>query len=222
MVLTPSVRRGRLSPNHRRVLESYGFWLGTDSDDDAEVRGSSFGDDVMPQPPVPPTEDDSAEEDELVEMRPSYVQRSVQSRSLSEIVGQLPAPDVQVVPPPAPRVQVRSRTWCLTVFNEDFVKAAERWHPGTLGIDGAVWQVEESTLGRLHVQLAVHFKNARSFDQVKAKFPVGVHIEAAKGTWAQAAAYCRKQETRVSGPWVYGEDPVVKASYRVNLRFGLY
>lgn len=181
----------RLPRFNRRNLYDDG---GTESDD-GEIRGDSFGDDVMPQPqPHLPSALLEEESEELVEMRN-----------------------------PAPKVIVRGRTWVFTSFDDTAIGLGKDWLP-PIDAAGCVWQIERAPgTGRLHLQGALHFKNARSFEQVKSKLPEGTHIELAKASWAKAAAYCRKEETRVTGPFVWGEDPVIKASYGVNLlRIAIY
>lgn len=41
--------------------------------------------------------------------------------------------------------------------------------------------------------------------RVRALFPGGDHVELAKGDEASNVAYCSKQETRVLGPFSFGE-----------------
>lgn len=57
-----------------------------------------------------------------------------------------------------------------------------------------VAQEETGENGNKHIQFAIMFDNARSFDSIKKLLP-GAHIEKAKN-WQAAKNYCRKEETR--------------------------
>ena len=62
--------------------------------------------------------------------------------------------------------------------------------------------------GRLHYQWYVRFSSAVSRARVVKLFPPesGVHCETCKGNEAQCVTYCTKEDSRVDGPWEYGEN----------------
>lgn len=74
-----------------------------------------------------------------------------------------------------------------------------------------VYQLEVGASGTPHLQGLVCFHTLKSFGQVKALFPVGVHIEKMRGTLKQARAYAMKDDTRSpdpsSGPHEFGDVP---------------
>lgn len=69
-----------------------------------------------------------------------------------------------------------------------------------------VFQVEETKDGGKHYQGYIELKNPRTYAGIKKLFKCQwMHIEARKGTAKQASDYCKKLESRVAGPWEYGE-----------------
>lgn len=66
-----------------------------------------------------------------------------------------------------------------------------------------VFQLED-TDNNPHYQGYVEFKSAKSLRQLKLCNPQA-HWESRRGTQAQAIAYCEKEDTRVEGPWRFGE-----------------
>lgn len=69
-----------------------------------------------------------------------------------------------------------------------------------------VWQRERGKEGTEHIQGYVRFNTRKRFNTVKNYFSVPeIHIEPAKGTEDQNMRYCTKEETRVEGPWLFGE-----------------
>lgn len=60
---------------------------------------------------------------------------------------------------------------------------------------------------RQHLQGLVVFKNARTLRGVKSSHPffAGAHLEPMRGTFDQARSYATKDETRLDGPWEWGE-----------------
>lgn len=78
----------------------------------------------------------------------------------------------------------------------------------------AVWQLEECpTTNKRHVQGYVVFTQDRTFKTVTKLFP-GAHIEKARSSDSACYKYCTKEETRVSGPFHYGERPKVREDLR--------
>lgn len=76
------------------------------------------------------------------------------------------------------------------------------------GISFIVFQLERGAAGTSHLQGYCQFSTRKSFNQVRTALSTamaGVHIEKAKGSPDQCKAYCTKEETRVSGPYEFGE-----------------
>ncbi len=65
-----------------------------------------------------------------------------------------------------------------------------------------VFQSEKGSSGTLHYQGYLEFKNPVSWTGTKILL-YGAHVEARRGTAAQASAYCQK-EPRLDGPWELG------------------
>lgn len=108
-----------------------------------------------------------------------------------------------------------AKNWCFTINNpEDFEKHLfPDGLPGTIGY--IVWQVERGDEGTEHVQGFIQFLERKRMNAVKAieyantereiVHPFSrAHLEVAKGTPQQAAEYCKKPETRISGPYEMG------------------
>lgn len=69
----------------------------------------------------------------------------------------------------------------------------------------AVWQVEKApSTGRLHCQGYVRYSSHVAESRVRALVSPG-HVEVCSGSEEQNVAYCSKEETRVAGPWSFGE-----------------
>lgn len=59
--------------------------------------------------------------------------------------------------------------------------------------------------GKEHLQGYAELKKQMRLNAMKKKFGRKVHFEKRKGTAQEAADYCRKEESRVEGPWEAGE-----------------
>lgn len=66
------------------------------------------------------------------------------------------------------------------------------------------WQLEKGT--HTHVQAFVIFENRQFFQTLQLALP-GAHFEVMKGTYRQNNVYCTKEESRIAGPWVHGNEP---------------
>lgn len=74
----------------------------------------------------------------------------------------------------------------------------------------AVGQLEKCPdTGRVHLQAYIEVSNDECKGGVRLRaiqqWLPGAHIEARKGSQQQAMDYCEKEETRLAGPWRYGE-----------------
>ncbi len=72
-----------------------------------------------------------------------------------------------------------------------------------------VYQLEETPgAGRQHLQMFVYFKKNVSLKTCRRRLGLpGSHCEALRGTPEQAAVYCKKEDTRVDGPYEFGDIP---------------
>lgn len=112
----------------------------------------------------------------------------------------------------------RLRNWCFTKFVEeekeyvDIISNKDR-------VRCAVWQLERSpTTGRLHLQGYAEFKSALRMAQVKTIFDDdSLHLEGRRGSREQAIDYCKKLETRIRGPWEFGDFGDVRPGARNDL-----
>lgn len=104
------------------------------------------------------------------------------------------------------------RNWCGTINN---------WEDSHLEADGpgawlkslvdrgicnyAVGQYEEGEERHTqHLQLFLQLKQPKRLTWMRRHVDERAHWEPMRGTPEQAAAYCKKEETRVGGPWEYG------------------
>lgn len=76
--------------------------------------------------------------------------------------------------------------------------------------------------GRLHYQGYVVFKRSQRFNWVRNFFErytgqSDIHVEQCGGTHDQNVAYCTKDESRVDGPWEFGDRQVVGSGRRTDL-----
>lgn len=103
----------------------------------------------------------------------------------------------------------RFRNICVTSFNtnEDYldeIKLVSRY---------VVWQLEKCpTSLKCHFQIYIQLKNQMRFSGIKSLLP-GAHIEGACGDPISNKKYCTKDESRIDGPWEFGE---MKASGKRN------
>lgn len=70
----------------------------------------------------------------------------------------------------------------------------------------AVWQYEMSESGTPHYQGYIQMKKKYSLSGLQKNMPPGIHWEARKKTHAQARDYCKKEDTRIAGPWEFGTE----------------
>lgn len=101
--------------------------------------------------------------------------------------------------------QKQSRGWMITLNNPKV--DVETHFKEVFGSDAsfAIWQHEKGENGTPHIQGYVYFKKPQRFNKVKSYVPEA-HIEPRHGNHEQAKAYCSKPETRIAGPWTFGED----------------
>lgn len=94
----------------------------------------------------------------------------------------------------------KMRQCCFTVNNPERVEIA--WPEE---VRYAIWQLECGQDGvNHHLQGYVEFTRPMSFTGIKRILGRTAHVEARRGTRDQAREYCRKEVTRITGPWEYG------------------
>ncbi len=111
---------------------------------------------------------------------------------------------------------VNSRRWCFTINNpsdDDRVCLDALKDLSTY----LVYQLEKGDLDTEHYQGYVEFLNRKKGTTVKRLVGSNPHIEAAKGSPTQASAYCKKDDSRLDGPWEYGELTVITQGSRTDL-----
>jgi hypothetical protein len=67
-----------------------------------------------------------------------------------------------------------------------------------------IFQLELATTGTKHMQGYVEFHEPISFSNAISLFADG-WIDQRRGSREQAKIYCTKEETRIDGPWTFGE-----------------
>lgn len=102
---------------------------------------------------------------------------------------------------------LRARNWCFTL-NNPTLEESESLHLLSLeypDIRYLVFQLEEGAEGTTHIQGYLELKQPYRFTRLKSMISQRVHLEKRRGTRTQARLYCMKEETRVDGPYEYGE-----------------
>lgn len=98
----------------------------------------------------------------------------------------------------------RALYWCFTVNNPSWQEELPT-HPG---LKYASWQLESGENGTHHIQGYAEFRTRQRMSQLKKWLPTA-HFEPRRGTAEQAREYTRKSDTRIAGPYEFGEfDPV--------------
>lgn len=102
----------------------------------------------------------------------------------------------------------RATGWLFTIFDYPVTNFEffDRVDLAAAGVRHATWQLEQcGDTGRQHVQLYVEFTQRQRRSRLSSILGFGkdAHGEPRRGTPAQAAAYCSKEDTRLAGPW-YG------------------
>lgn len=77
-------------------------------------------------------------------------------------------------------------------------------------------QLERGENGTLHYQGYIEFRTAKRLSTIK-RYNVTIHWEQRRGTRQQAIDYCRKDDSRVDGPWEMGESGVSTQGTRSDI-----
>lgn len=106
-----------------------------------------------------------------------------------------------------------AKRWVFTIP----AKEGERL-PAWEGMIGRVYQIEKApTTGYTHIQGAVVFKKRTYLKPLK-RLHEKAHWEIMKGKVKQAFDYCRKEETRVEGPFEEGDISSAEAKHDLGAR----
>lgn len=102
-----------------------------------------------------------------------------------------------------------SRNWCFTINNpssqEDRVQDWEEKSSARY----CVWQMEKGEDGTPHVQGYLCVSPSKPLAFMKKNYNSRAHWEKrAAPTHKQAIDYCRKEESRIAGPWEWGDRPL--------------
>ena len=120
----------------------------------------------------------------------------------------------------------RSRDFLLTVPRQDAPTASQLQQIFTdIHVLSAVFQLEKGKKTDYeHWQVFIRFKNQKRFSTLKSQLTKSglksAHIESRKGTVEQAIKYCSKPETRLDGPYFFGDkiDTDTKKGERTDLQ----
>lgn len=110
----------------------------------------------------------------------------------------------------------RAKTWMMTINNpgdppEIFLERIKTWE----SLVYCVFQEERGENGTLHYQGYCEFDKEYRLAGLKRLHPQA-HWDKRRGSQAQAKAYCTKEDTRVRGPFEYG-DPLPGQGTRSDL-----
>lgn len=94
------------------------------------------------------------------------------------------------------------RSWCFTSYKVDNPLPIENEK-----IRYCIYQRERCPeSGREHFQGYIELKTKSRFSALKTLFnDQGLHCELRRGTREEARDYCRKEESRIDGPWEFGD-----------------
>lgn len=109
-----------------------------------------------------------------------------------------------------------SKYWCFTINNPTVQDELDVQRLRELSTY-IVYQLESGTDGTKHYQGYVEFANRKKGTTVKNIAP-RAHLQSRRGTAKQASDYCKKEESRVDGPWEHGEIYQPKQGNRMDLQ----
>ena len=121
-----------------------------------------------------------------------------------------------------------SKHWCFTLHAD--TEQTKEWaslEPGSEAplqlydpgvMDYMLYQVEAcSTTGKIHLQGYFILKKQSRMNKAKTYIGATAHIEKSRGTPEQNKAYCSKSDTRISGPWEWGQCDTHHKGHRTDL-----
>lgn len=103
-------------------------------------------------------------------------------------------------------IMSKSKYICWTYNNpkenpQDILKRAEE----SGKVDYLIFQREKGDNGTEHFQGYIEFKTSQRYAAVHKIVAKEIHCETRRGTQVQAIDYCKKEESRLEGPWEFGE-----------------
>lgn len=100
----------------------------------------------------------------------------------------------------------RCPNWIYTIFIELDSEWYMNFEMGMNKVQYHIYQIEECPkTGKKHMQGYVEFTEKVSMKFIKEIFGCSsMHLEPRKGSQGDAINYCKKEESRVNGPYVYG------------------
>lgn len=101
---------------------------------------------------------------------------------------------------------IRARTWCFTENDEGSIAMwRDRWDTGKFpdGVRYCIGQLEQGD--HRHVQGYLELSGPWRLSKCKSTLSGTAHWEIRKGSREQARDYCKKEDTRVEGPWEFGK-----------------
>lgn len=108
----------------------------------------------------------------------------------------------------------RSKYWLLTIFKDEIVQNHQSFfdkifEENEQRIQYFIYQVEKApTTNRNHIQGYIILTDRWRITQLKKLFQDnGLHAEIRRGNHEEARNYCSKEETRIDGPYEYGQQP---------------
>lgn len=105
----------------------------------------------------------------------------------------------------------QSRYWMFTINNPSSDELPSTWS----GVDYCVWQREKGEAGTEHLQGYLILSKSKRLTGMK-KLDKTAHWEPRKGNHTQAKDYVTKAETRMDGPWEFGDEPEAKEQGKRN------
>lgn len=103
--------------------------------------------------------------------------------------------------------QPYAKTWMFTLNNptmspQEFLETVKTWE----SVHYVIFQHERGENGTPHFQGYIEFEKRKRVSQLK-QLDNRAHWEARRGSQRQAIAYCSKADTRIDGPFEYGDKP---------------
>lgn len=110
-----------------------------------------------------------------------------------------------------------SRQYCYTLNNysdQELQKAKDLFDSNQPKVVYHVFQQEKGESGTPHLQGFIRFDHPTQGTKIKTILSKRIHFEIAVGTPQQNKDYCTKEDTRIEGPYEYGECPILKQGKR--------
>lgn len=109
---------------------------------------------------------------------------------------------------------MQNRAWVFTIFNYALLREEER-PENWAHCRYCIYQLERCPdTHRLHWQGYIYFDTKMSLAACK-ELHTTCHFAIRKGSHEEARDYCKKHESRIDGPWEFGEEP--KAGQRNDI-----